>query len=118
MIAPGDSPLVDIETIMMKSLLTTLLLVLAIGAAPQALAGQYEFDRVAIADSKDRRDLRIAQSNGPTLSEAVEMVKRQCKCRIVDARTKTSGGGEVHVIKFMTNDGTVKTRQIPGRSKP
>jgi len=108
----------DIETIMMKSLLTTLLLVVAIGAAPQTLAGKYELDRVAIADSKDGRDLRIAQSNGPTLSEAVEMVKRQCKCRIVDARTKTSGGREVHVIKFMTNDGTIKTRQISGRSKP
>ncbi len=110
---------------MMKSLLTTLLLVIAIGAAPQALAGKYDLgellaqvDGVAIADSKDRRNLRIAQSNGPTLSEAVEMVKRQCKCRIVDARTKTSGGREVHIIKFMTNDGTVKTRQIPGRSKP
>ena len=109
---------------MIKSLLKILLLVLAIGAAPQALAGQYDLgdllgqvNGVAIADSKDRRNLIIAQSNGPTLSEAVEMVKRQCKCRVVDAKTTSRGNREVHVIKFMTKDGTVKTREIAGRRK-
>lgn len=100
-----------------------LLLALVIGAAPQALARQYDHggtprqaNGAVIADSGEYSDLRIAQSNGPTLSEAVEMVKRQCQCRIVNATTKVSGGREVHIIKFMTKDGTVKTRRIPGRS--
>ena len=108
---------------MMKSLLKTLLLALAVGAAPQAIAGKFDLGDllgqvkgVAIADSRDQRRLVISQRNGPTLSEAVEMVKRQCNCRIVDAKTRNSGGREVHVIRFMTKDGTVKTREIAGRS--
>ena len=109
---------------MMKSLLKILLLALAMGTAPQALAGKYDLRElpgqvkgVAIEDSRDRRNLRIAQSSGPTLSEAKKMVERQCKCRIVDAWTTTSGGREVHHIKFMTKDGTIRTRDIAGRSR-
>ena len=107
----------------MRSLLKILLLALALCAAPQALAGKFDLgellgqvEGVAIADSKDRRSLVIAQSNGPTLSEAVEMVKRQYKGRIVSAETKTSGGREVHHIKVLTEDGKVKTVRIQGRS--
>ncbi len=109
---------------MMKSLLKILLLALTMGTVSQALAGKYDYRDmpgqiygVAIDDSKDRRHLRIAQSNGPTLSEAKRMVERQCKCRIVDAWTTTSGGREVHHIKFMTKDGTIRTRDIAGRSR-
>ena len=109
---------------MMKSLLKILLLALSLGATPQALAGKFDLqdllgqvDGVAISDGKDTRDLTIAQSNGPTLSEAVEMVKRQYKGRIVSAVTRTSGGREVHHIKVLTEDGKVKTVKIPGRSR-
>ena len=108
----------------MKYLPKIMLLALALCAAPQALAGKFDLGDllgqvagVAIADSQDRRDLIIVQSNGPTLSEAVEMVKRQCKCRIVSAETRTSGGREVHHIRFMTEDGKVKTVRIQGRSR-
>ncbi len=108
---------------MIRSLLKTLLLALVIGAAPQALAGKFEIrdllgqvEGVAVAERKDRRELTIAQSNGPTLSEAKRMVERQCKCRVVSAETRVSGGREVHYIRFMTKDGTVKTREIRGRS--
>ncbi len=109
---------------MMKSLPKILLLALALGAAPQALAGKFDLgellgqvEGVAIADGKDRRSLTIAQSNGPTLSEAIEMVKRQYKGRIVSAKTRNSGDREVHHIKVLTEDGKVKTVRIPGRSR-
>ncbi len=109
---------------MMKSLLKILLLALVIGAAPQALAGKFDLgdllgqvEGVAIADGKDHRNLTTAQSGGPTLSEAKNMVKRQCNCRIVKSWTTVSGGREVHHIRFMTKDGTVKTREIQGRHR-
>ena len=109
---------------MMKSLLKTLLLALAIAAAPHGLAAEFDIlellgqvEGVEIGDGEDRQQLRIAQSNGPTLSEAKQMVKRQCNCRIIDAETRIVGGREVHYITFMTKDGTVKTRQINGRTR-
>ncbi len=109
---------------MMKSLPKILLLALALCAAPAALAGKFDLgdllgrvEGVAVADGKDGRNLMIAQSNGPTLSEAVEMVKRQYKGRIVSAETRTSGGREVHHIKVLTEDGKVKTVRIQGRSR-
>ena len=93
----------------MESSLKILLLALALCAAPQALAGKFDLgDRlgqvaeVAVSDSRNERILMLAQSNGPTLSQAVEMVKRQCNCRILRAWTTVSGGREVHNIKFMT----------------
>ena len=108
---------------MMKSLLKILLLALAIGVAPQALAGKFDIrdllgqvEGVDIVDGEERQELMIAESNGPTLSEAVEMVKRQYKGRIVSAETRISGGREVHHIKVLTEDGKVKTVRIPGRS--
>ncbi len=109
---------------MMKSLLNILLLAVAMAAAPHGLAAEFDIrellgqvEGVEIADSKDRRQLMIAQSNGPTLSEAVEMVKRQYNGRIVDAWTTTNGDREVHHIKVLTDDGKVKTVRIPGRRR-
>lgn len=108
----------------MKRLFSMLLLALAIGAAPQALARQYDhggqagqFNGAVVADSSEYGNLRTADSNGPTLSEAIEMVKRQYKGRIVSAETRVSGGREVHHIKVLTEDGKVKTVTIQGRSK-
>jgi len=108
----------------MRSLLKILLLALALSAAPQALAGKidrHDFSGLAhgsaIVDGRDAGDLRVAQSNGPSLSEAVEMVRQQCKCRIVSAETRISGNREVHHIKGLTEDGKVKTWRIQGRSK-
>ena len=108
----------------MKSLLKILLLALCIGAAPQALAGKLDRQDtlgqtlgVAIADSREHRQLIIAQNDGPTLSEAVEMVRRQYKGRIVSAETRISGNREVHHIKVLTDDGKVKTVRIQGRTK-
>ncbi len=58
----------------------------------------------------------VAQSNGMSLQEAVRRVQRQYGGRIVSAHTETRGGREVHVIRVMTDDGTVRTVRMPGRS--
>ena len=101
-----------------------MLLALALGTAPQVLAGKLELgdfvDQItgsAVINAGDERKLSPTQSNGPTLSEAVEMVKRQTKGRIVSAETKVSGGQEVHHIKVLTEDGKVKTHRIRGRRR-
>ena len=60
--------------------------------------------------------LLVAQSDGMSLSEAVEQVRRQYNGRIVSAETKRSGNREVHHIKVLTEDGKVKTVKIPGRT--
>lgn len=62
------------------------------------------------------RDLRIAQNDGMTLSQAVEQVRRQYNGRIVSAETKRSGNREVHHIKVLTQEGKVITVRIPGRT--
>ena len=108
----------------MKSLPKILLLAAALGTAPQVLAARLELGGFvhqvtgsAIINAGDERKLVPTQSNGPTLPEAVEMVKRQYKGRIVSAETRTNGGREVHYIKVLTQDGKVKTVKIPGRSQ-
>lgn len=59
---------------------------------------------------------RVAQSGGLTLGQAIAQVRRRYdNARIVSAETRVSGGREVHIIKVLTKDGTVKTERIPGR---
>lgn len=60
-------------------------------------------------------ELHVAQSDGLTLSQAVEQVRRQYKGRIVSAETKRNGNKEVHHIKVLLEDGKVKTVRVPGR---
>lgn len=85
-----------------------LLLAVALGAAPLAVA---EWPTRA-PESR----YFIAQQDGPSLSEAIEMVRRQYRGRIVSAETHRRGNREVHVIKVLTEDGKVKTVRIPGRT--
>ncbi len=60
--------------------------------------------------------LVVAQRNGMSLNEAVESVRRRGDVeRILDAETRNEGGREVHYIKYMTKDGTVRTQRINGR---
>lgn len=61
--------------------------------------------------------LQLVQNDGPSLSEAVEQVRRQYQGRIVSAETQLRGNREVHVIKVLTEDGKVKTVRISGRSR-
>jgi hypothetical protein len=109
---------------MMKPGLTILLIVCVIGTASQALAARRDTGEpfaqggeISVSDLRHGGILLASQSDGPTLSEAVEMVKRQYRGRIVSAETKMNGNREVHVIKVLTEDGKVKTVRIPGRSR-
>ena len=90
-------------------LLSTTLLLVCLSVAPSW----------AVADRPDRAEPRllIAQGNCPSLSEAVERVRRQHNGRIVSAETRVSGNREVHYVKVLTEDGKVKTERIPGCSR-
>jgi hypothetical protein len=95
----------------MRILSQTLMLVLTLAAAPAAVA-----DPDRRPSSHDGRFL-VAQQDGLTLNEAVEMVRRRCNnCRILSAETRSNGNREVHIIKVLTGDGKVRTERIPGRS--
>ena len=72
---------------------------------------------VLAQDRGSDRSFQIAQSDGKSLSEAVEQVRRQTKGRIVSAETKVKNGREVHHIKVLTEDGKVKTHKVQGRKR-
>jgi len=71
----------------------------------------------AIADLENDRQVMAAalQSGGPSLSEAVEQVRRQYGGRIISAETRRRGNREVHHIKVLTPKNKVKTVKINGR---
>ena len=60
-------------------------------------------------------NIRLAQSGGKTLSQAIEQVRRQTGGKILSAETRVKGGREVHYIKVLINDKQVKTIQVNGR---
>lgn len=86
-------------------------------AAPAAQAFDLEESLRAVAggSGSGQQDLEATQSNGKTLSEAIEQVRRKTNGRIVSAETRVSGGREVHYIKVLTKDGKVKTHKVNGR---
>jgi len=88
-------------------MLTILLIICGFGLAAQ--------EPVLAAEPAPAR-IHLAQSDGPSLSEAVEQVRRQYNGRIVSAETKRSGNREVHHIKVLTEDGKVKTVKVQGRT--
>ena len=61
--------------------------------------------------------LQVSQSDGMSLSEAIESVRSRTGGRVVSAETKVSNGREVHYIKVLTKDGKVKTHKVNGRSR-
>lgn len=89
-------------------LIAALLLASPLHAAGPKAADQLPFRLTGI--------VVVAQRNCPTLSEAVEQVRRQYNGRIVSAETRRSGNREVHNIKVLTDDGKVKTIRINGCS--
>lgn len=62
-------------------------------------------------------DIRVAQDDGMSLSEAIESVRRRTGGRVVNAETKVQGGREVHYIKVLTKDGKVRTHKVNGRRR-
>lgn len=98
----------------MRTLLTTLLISIALTASAQGIAAQ----RVEIiANESPPPALSAMQGDGVTLSQAVEQVRRQYNGRIVDAKTEVSGGRETHMIKVLTEDGKVKTVRVAGKRR-
>ncbi len=59
----------------------------------------------------------VAQSNGLSLSQAIERVRRQTGGKILSAETRVQGGREVHYIKVLINDKQVRTIQVNGRKR-
>jgi uncharacterized membrane protein YkoI len=59
----------------------------------------------------------LAQSNGVSLSQAIEQVRRQTGGQILSAETRVQGGREVHHIKVLINNKQVKTYKINGRKR-
>jgi hypothetical protein len=98
----------------MRTLLNSLLLSIALTASGQGIAAQLKAD---IAEDFTPPTLSVMQSNGVTLSQAVEQVRRQYNGRIVSAETQVSGNRETHVIKVLTEDGKVKTVRVAGKRR-
>ena len=90
------------------------LLVLALVAAPFAADARLRVQSPDVDAGTSR--LSVTQRDGMSLNEAVESVRRRGDVeRILDAQTRNEGGREVHYIKYMTKDGTVRTQRIKGR---
>ncbi len=105
---PGDIPHLRI----MRTLTTFLLILVALTASAEGLAAQKKSDG---AEASMPPAISVMQSNGVTLSQAVEQVRRQYNGRIVSAETQRNGDRETHVIKVLTEDGKVKTVRVPGK---
>ena len=98
----------------MRTLLTILLLSATLLASGQGAAAQVA---PALVRQVVLPALETMQSNGVSLGQAVEQVRRQCNCRIVSAETKVSGNRETHVIRVVMPDGKVKQFQIAGKRR-
>ena len=97
----------------MQQILAKLLLI-ALVASPFTADAKLRESPSAV--DLDVSQLGVVQRNGMSLNEAVESVRRRGDVeRILDARTKNEGGREVHYIKYMTKDGTVRTQRVDGR---
>jgi len=60
----------------------------------------------------------VAAQDGMSLSQAVASIRRRGDVeRVVSAKTENKNGREVHVIRYMTKDGKVKTARIQGRRR-
>ena len=92
-------------------LLLTMLITLPLAAEARQRPSSPDF---GIAAS----DYVITQRNGMSLNQAVESVRRRGDVeRVLSAETRVEGGREVHHIKVMTKNGTVKTIRVNGRSR-
>lgn len=100
------------QTLIKTLCLVAALLPLAVSTADARIAEEAN----AGAWSGEQAPHSIAQRGGPSLSEAVEQVRRQGNVeRIIKAETRRSGACEVHHIRYQTKDGKVKTKQVRGR---
>lgn len=100
--------------------LTLTLLVLAAAAFLPQSASAFDLEESLKSQHPQYQltaELRTVQSNGMTLSQAIESVRRRTNGKVVSAETRVEGGREVHHIKVLTKDGKVKTHRVNGRRR-
>jgi len=98
----------------MRTLLTTLLISATLLASGQAIAAHVS---PALVRQIALPALETMQSNGVSLSQAIEQVRRQYKGRILSAKTEVRGNRETHVIRVLTQDGKVKNVEFAGKRR-
>ncbi len=106
------------DTWRMRIALTLVMLGLTALLSPRA--GAFDLEESLKAQHVQHQGeplIQVAQSNGMSLSEAIESVRRQTGGRVVSAETKVSNGREVHHIKVLTKDGKVRTHKVNGRRR-
>ena len=99
-------------------LILTLLFFVAMAFLP-ATASAFELEetlRKQHVQYQGSPELRVSQSDGMSLAEATESVRRRTGGRVLSAETKIQGGREVHYIKVI-KDGKVKTHKVNGRQR-
>ena len=83
-------------------------------AVSQAFEINRALNSLPVAADTTRR-FETTQSNGMTLSQAVESVRRRGNVeRVISASTRVSNGREIHHIKVLTKDGKVRTHTRQG----
>ena len=97
--------------LMMRTRLIILLLTLVMAGGSQVFAAT---GSLTAPDTPPQAF--AAQGGGKSQEQAIEQVRRQYGGRIVSAETRREGNREVHYIKVLTSDGTVKTVTVQGRS--
>lgn len=95
--------------------LATLLVVLGAMTASLATAAPPGARAAARPMTAAPAGIVVAKNGGMTLEKAIRQVQRQFGGRIVSAHTELRNGQEIHVIKVLTENGTVRTVSVPGR---
>ncbi len=108
------------DTWRMHFILTLLILVAAAFVPVTASAFDLETalkeQHVQYRESDGDAVYRTVQSDGMTLSQATESIRRRTGGKILSAETRVQGGREVHHIKVL-KDGKVKTYKVNGRRR-
>lgn len=106
------------DTWTMRILLTLLVLISAACLSRPAMA--FDLEEVLKEQHVQYQagaQYQVAQSDGMSLSQAIESVRRRTGGKVVSAETRVQGGREVHHIKVLTTDGKVKTHKVNGRKR-
>ncbi len=99
--------------------LTLILLLFAAPAVVPERASAFELEeslKAQHAHYQAPAEYRITQSDGMSLSQAVQSVRSRTGGQILSAATKVQGGREVHHIKVL-KDGKVRTHKVNGRRR-
>jgi uncharacterized membrane protein YkoI len=106
------------DTWHMRLMLTVIFLVSAVFLPGQADAFDLEGTlKKQHVQYQEAQTYRITQSDGMSLSAAIESVRSRTGGKVVSAETRVQGGREVHHIKVLTKDGKVKTHKVNGRRR-